>query len=75
MQVPQYSLDPQSIFKSEFIYNPFPILASLRKNSPISSIGNSGFHLISSFELIQEVLEREAEFSANLKGVLYRSDE
>jgi cytochrome P450 len=42
-------------------------------NSPISSIGNSGFHLISSFELIQEVLEREADFSANLKGVLYRS--
>ena len=38
MQIPQYSLDPQSIFKSEFIYNPFPILASLRKNSPISSI-------------------------------------
>ena len=75
MLAPQYSLDPQSIFKSEFIYNPFPILASLRKNSPISSIGNSGFHLISSFELIQEVLEREAEFSANLKGVLYRSDE
>ena len=75
MRAPQYSSDPQSIFKSEFIYNPFPILASLRKNSPISSIGNSGFHLISSFELIKEVLEREAEFSANLKGVLYRSDD
>ena len=53
MRAPQYSKDPQSIFKSEFIYNPFPILDSLRKNSPISSIGNSGFHLISSFELIQ----------------------
>ena len=75
MRAPQYSLDPQSIFKSEFIYNPFPILASLRKNSPISSIGNSGFHLISSFGLIQEVLGRGADFSANLKGVLYRSDE
>ena len=73
MRAPQYSQDPQSIFKSEFIYNPFPILDSLRMNSPISSIGNSGFHLISSFELIQEVLEREADFSANLKGVLYRS--
>ena len=73
MRAPQYSQDPQSIFKSEFIYNPFPILDSLRKNSPISSIGNSGFHLISSFELIQEVLDREADFSANLKGVLYRS--
>ena len=73
MQAPQYALDPQSIFKSEFIYNPFPILASLRKYSPISSIGNSGFHLISSFELIQEVLNREVDFSANLKGVLYRS--
>ena len=73
MRAPQYSKDPQSIFKSEFIYNPFPILDSLRKNSPISSIGNSGFHLISSFELIQEVLDREADFSANLKGVLYRS--
>lgn len=73
MRAPQYSQDPQSIFKSEFINNPFPILYSLRKNSPISSIGNSGFHLISSFELIQEVLDREADFSANLKGVLYRS--
>ena len=73
MRAPQYSQDPQSIFKSEFIYNPFPILDSLRMNSPISSIGNSGFHLISSFELIQEVLDREADFSANLKGVLYRS--
>ena len=73
MRATQYSPDPQSIFKSEFIYNPFPILASLRMNSPISSIGNSGFHLISSFELIQEVLEREADFSANLKGVLCRS--
>ena len=73
MRAPQYSQDPQSIFKSEFIYNPFPILDSLRKDSPISSIGNSGFHLISSFELIQEVLDREADFSANLKGVLYRS--
>ena len=73
MRAPQYSQDPQSIFKSEFINNPFPILYSLRKNSPISSIGDSGFHLISSFELIQEVLDREADFSANLKGVLYRS--
>ena len=73
MRAPQYSQDPQSIFKSEFIYNPFPILDSLRMNSPISSIGNSGFNLISSFELIQEVLDREADFSANLKGVLYRS--
>lgn len=73
MRAPQYSQDPQLIFKSEFIYNPFPILETLRKVSPISSIGNSGFHLISSFELIQEVLDREADFSANLKGVLYRS--
>ena len=75
MRAPQYSRNPKEIFSPKFIVNPFPLYKRLREKAPISEIGNSGFHLITSWDLVREVLKREQEFSANLLGVLYRSAE
>ncbi len=53
--------------------DPFPLFDRLRTQSPISQIGDTGFHLITSWELINEVLKRDVDFSSNLTGVLYKT--
>ncbi len=75
MRAPSYSENVNEIFTPEFINNPFPLYDYLRVKKPISEIGNSGFFLITSWELIKEVLKREDDFSANLIGVLYKTKE
>ena len=39
------------------------------------AIGESGAHLVTTWELIDDALGREADFSANLTGVLVRGDD
>ena len=57
------------------IEDPHPFFARLRKDCPISRVGESGAHLVTTWELIDDALRREADFSANLTGVLVRGDD
>jgi cytochrome P450 len=70
MRAPLYSEDPKEILDSKTIENPYPLFARLRREHPIARIGDTGVHLVSTWQLIEDALHREADFSAHLTGVL-----
>ena len=75
MRAPPYSQHADEIFTPESIEDPFPLFARLRNERPVSRIGESGVHMVTPWDLIDEALQREADFSANLTGVLIRGDD
>lgn len=72
MRAPLYSTDPESIFSRDWIDDPQPHFERLRRTMPIARIGDTGVHLVTRFALVEEALAREADFSANLTGVVIR---
>ncbi len=75
MRAPAYSRDPEEIFSARAIDDPYSLYARLRSECPIARIAETGVHLIASRDLIEEALEREEDFSANLTGVLIRGED
>lgn len=71
-RAPLYSETADEILSPDAIEEPQKIYARLRDQSPVARIGESGVHTVATWALIDEVLGREADFSANLTGVLYR---
>ena len=55
--------------------DPYPFFARLRRDHPLSRIGDTGVHLVASWDLVEEALGREADFSAHLTGVLVSDGE
>jgi len=51
---------------------PSSCIRAYDKILPLARIGDSGFHTVANWSLIEEALGREQDFSANLTGVLYR---
>jgi cytochrome P450 len=74
MRAPPYSTRPDELFTREAIEDPHPLFARLRDACPISRVGDTGVHLVSTWDLIDEVLGREGDFSAHLTGVLMRGE-
>ncbi|MEH6590500.1 MAG: cytochrome P450 [Halioglobus sp.] len=72
MRAPPYSTADDEILSIEAIEHPQRLYARLRTQTPLARIGDSGFHTVANWSLIEEVLGREQDFSANLTGVLYR---
>ncbi len=72
MRAPVYAEDPSEILAPHVIADPQPFYAKLRAAHPICRIGDSGAHLVLSWALVEEALGREADFSANLTGVVMR---
>jgi cytochrome P450 len=75
MRAPAYSQDPGEILSACVIANPAPFYAKLRQTRPLARIGDTGAHLVTSWALVEEALGREADFSANLTGVVIRDAE
>ncbi len=75
MRAPLCSNDPTEVLASRVIDDPHPFFARLRRERPVSRIGDTGVHLVARWDLIDEVLHREADFSANLTGLLIRDDD
>ncbi|MCR9096136.1 MAG: cytochrome P450 [bacterium] len=71
-RAPLYSSTADEILSPEAIEEPQKIYARLREQHPLARIGDSGVHAVASWALIDEVLGREDDFSANLTGVLFR---
>jgi cytochrome P450 len=71
-RAPVFPEDPRMILSDDFLQNPHPLLRALRENHPVARVGDTGVHLLSSWEIIVEALGREEDFSANLTGVLLR---
>ena len=74
MRAPLYSSNPNELFEPEAIADPGRLYARLRSETPISRIAETGVHLLATWDLIEEALARESDFSANLTGVLMRTD-
>lgn len=72
MRAPAYSDQPDEVFSAEAIASPTEMYARLRRTAPLARIGDTGIHLVTSWALVEEALGREADFSANLTGVLIR---
>jgi cytochrome P450 len=74
LRAPLCSQDPTEILASRVIDDPHPFFARLRNECPVSRVGDTGIHLVARWNLIDEVLHREVDFSANLTGLLIRDD-
>jgi len=73
MRAPLYSSNPNELFEPATIAKPQQLYARLRSEAPLSRIAENGVHLVATWDLIEEALARESDFSANLTGVLMRS--
>ncbi|MFK7898197.1 MAG: cytochrome P450 [Myxococcota bacterium] len=75
LRAPLCSADPKEALSLAVIESPHAFYARLRETHPLSRIGESGVHLVASWDLIEEALSREEDFSAHLTGVLIRDAE
>ena len=57
------------------IDTPHEFFAALRAADPVAPISDTGVHAVSTWALIEEVLQREADFSSHLTGVLVRGED
>lgn len=70
MRAPPYASQPDELFRRAAIEDPHVLYARLRDRHPISRVAETGVHLVATWELVEAALAREADFSANLTGVL-----
>lgn len=73
MRAPLYSENPGEILSESAITDPQRLYTRLRCDMPLARIYDSGVHTVATWSLIEEVLAREEDFSANLTGVLYKA--
>lgn len=72
MRAPLYSANPSELFEPATIAEPQRLYARLRAEAPLARIAETGVHLVATWDLVEEVLAREADFSARLDAVLMR---
>jgi len=67
--------DDYDILDPATIDDPYPWYASLRAHAPVYRVPGTDVHLVSTRALVEEVLERQEDFSANLTGGLITGDD
>ena len=72
MRAPPFSSDPKKLLDASVLDDPHPFLSVVRREHPLSRVGDTGVHLVATWDGILEVLGREEDFSANLTGMLIR---
>jgi cytochrome P450 len=58
-------LDPRSI------EDPYPLYARLRREAPVAEIAGTQTFFVSTWDLVEQAVGRDDDFSANLTGFLY----
>lgn len=61
------------VFDPALIEDPHPVLARLRATEPVHRVAGTDFFLVSSWDLVQQVVADPASYSSNLRAVLLRS--
>ncbi len=64
------SPDDISYLDPKTVDDPYPFYAALREHAPVYRVPGTEVYLVSKRALIEDALEREQDFSANLTGVL-----
>jgi cytochrome P450 len=62
--------DPIEFFGAESIQNPYPLYDRLLADGPVHRIGDSGFYAVSSWDAINDVINRPDDFSSNLTATM-----
>ena len=75
MRAPLCCADPAELLDLAAIEDPHSFFARVRARHAISRVGDTGVHLVATWDLIEDALAREEDFSANLTGVLVRGDD
>ncbi len=70
MRAPVLTESDGSLLSATTIASPHELYRRLNLHKPLVRIADTGVHVVSSWGLIDEVLGREDDFSANLTGVL-----
>ncbi|MGA2474246.1 MAG: cytochrome P450 [Acidimicrobiales bacterium] len=58
----------------EVLGDPYPLYRRLREHAPVWEIAGTEVFIVSTFELLVEASARVADFSSNMKCLLYRDD-
>lgn len=69
------SPDAFDFLDPETVDDPYPFYAALREHAPVYPVPGTEIYLVSKRPLIEEALDRPADFSANLTGVLISGTE
>src|SRR4051812_46049480 len=56
-------MNPLDPFTDEFQQCPFPALAELREHSPVQALAEPGWYIVTTMDLVREVLADPARFS------------
>lgn len=66
------ALNDIDLFDPGLLDDPYPLYDRLRTDSPVHRIADTGFYLVSRWDLIMEATTRPADFSSNLTAALVR---
>lgn len=69
------SLSPELLLDPQVLEDPYPFYRQLVAEAPVWRIPGTDIVLVSSFAAISDVVARPADFSSNLRGLLYRNDD
>lgn len=70
-RVGQLGLD---LFDDRFVQDPHPLYERMHASGPVHQIGDSGFHAVSSWDAINDVISRPEDFSSNLTATMTYQD-
>jgi len=59
-----------SLLDPGLIENPYPFFAQLQKRTPVYQVPGTDVYLVSSWQLVTEVLKNQGDYSAHLTGIL-----
>jgi cytochrome P450 len=59
-----------ALFDDEFIQDPYPLYARMHTGGPVHPIGASGFHAVSGWDAVNDVIARPQDFSSNLTATM-----
>jgi cytochrome P450 len=62
------------LFHDEFIEDPYPLYGRMHASGPVHPIGDSGFHAVSSWDAVNDVIARPGDFSSNLTATMTYQD-
>ena len=67
--------DPTLLFGADFLDDPAPLYAQLRREAPVWELPGTGTFLVTTAALVGEAVARPEDFSSNLLSLLYTGDE
>jgi cytochrome P450 len=69
------ALSPELLLDPQVLEDPYPFYRQLVAEAPVWRIPGTDIVLVSSFAAVSEAVNRTADFSSNLLGLLYRNDD